>query len=61
MTQFTVEYDYDEFLEKKFQILILLNLIDEVFDIRDSLLMRINALEQIQRKKYVRHKKHLNL
>lgn len=41
-----LEYQYDEFLEKKFQILQLLNVIDEVFDIRDALIMRINILER---------------
>jgi len=41
-----LEYQYDTFLETKCQILQLLNVIDEVFDIRDIILMRINALER---------------
>ena len=45
-----LEYEYDEFLEKKCQILILLNIIDEVFKIRDLLIMRINTLKR--EKKY---------
>lgn len=44
-----LEYQYDEFLEKKCQILQLLNVIDEVFDIRDTLIMRINTLERQRR------------
>ena len=44
-----LECQYDEFLEKKCQILQLLNVIDEVFDIRDSLIMRINVLERQRR------------
>lgn len=44
-----LETQYDEFLEKKCQILQLLNVIDEVFDIRDSLIMRINVLERQRR------------
>ncbi len=42
------EYEYDDFLEKKFQILMLLNNIDEVFEIRDTLILRINALRRQQ-------------
>ena len=44
-----LEYQYDEFLEKKCQILLLLNVIDEVFEIRDEIIMRINALKRQQR------------
>lgn len=44
-----LEYQYNLFLEKKCQILQLLNVIDEVFDIRDSLIMRINTLERQRR------------
>ena len=40
------EYEYEEFLEKKCQILLLLNVIDEVFEIRDALIMRINSLQR---------------
>ena len=39
-----LEYEYDNFLEKKCQILMLLNVIDEVFDIRDTLIVRISTL-----------------
>lgn len=49
-----LENDYDEFLEKKCQILMLLNVIDEVFDIRDSIIIRINALERERRYRYMR-------
>lgn len=41
-----IENDYDAFLDKKCQILMLLNVIDEVFEIRDQLLLRINALKR---------------
>lgn len=41
-----LEYEYDEFLEKKCQILLLLGVIDEVFEIRNSLTMRVNILER---------------
>lgn len=44
-----LEYQYDEFLEKKCQILQLLNVIEEVFYIRDTLIMRINTLERQRR------------
>ena len=44
-----IEYEYDEFLEKRFQVLLLLNLIDEVLDIRDSLISRIISLQRRQR------------
>lgn len=50
-----LEYQYDMFLEKKCQILQLLNVIDEVLDIRDIISMRINALE---RQMYHYHKLH---
>jgi hypothetical protein len=43
-----LEREYDEFLEKKCQILQLLNVIDEVFEIRDTLVMRVNALRRQQ-------------
>lgn len=49
-----LEYQYDEFLEKKCQILLLLNVIDEVFEIRDSLIMRINTLEREYRNRKLR-------
>jgi len=45
-----LECEYDDFLEKKFQILMLLNVIDEVLEIRDTLIMRINVL--IRKEKY---------
>lgn len=44
-----LEHEYDEFLEKKCQILLLLNVIDEVFEIRDTLIIRVNALRRQQR------------
>jgi len=50
-----LEYQYDEFLEKKCQILMLLNIIDEVFEIRDTIIMRINSLKREQRYLQMRH------
>lgn len=50
-----LEYEYDEFLEKRCQILQLLNVIDEVFEIRDSLIIRINALERERRYRLMRY------
>jgi hypothetical protein len=47
-----LEHEYDEFLEKKCQILQLLNVIDDVFEIRDALIMRVNTLRRQQ--KYLR-------
>jgi len=44
-----LEYQYDEFLEKKCQILLLLNTIDEVLEIRDALTMRIIVLKREKR------------
>jgi len=44
-----LEREYDEFLEKKCQVLQLLNVIDEVFEIRDTLIMRVNTLRRQQR------------
>lgn len=41
-----LEYEYDTFLENKCQILLLLGLIDEVFEIRNSIILRINILER---------------
>lgn len=41
-----MEYDYEEFLEKRYQILLLLNMMEEVFKIRDLISMRINELER---------------
>lgn len=52
-----LEYDYDEFLEKKCQILLLLNVIDEVFKIRDSLIMRINFLERERRNRQLSYER----
>ena len=56
-----LEYQYDEFLEKKCQILELLNVIDEVFDIRDTLIMRINTLERQMRHHQERLKRDLKI
>ena len=52
------EYEYDVFLEKKFQILLLLNNIDDVFEIRDALILRINELrrQKIIRQKFYEYK-----
>lgn len=50
-----LEYEYDNFLEKKYQILMLLNNIDEVFDVREALIMRIIVLKRDNR-----HKRKLN-
>jgi len=52
-----LEQAYDEFLEKKCQILLLLNAIDEVFEIRDALIMRINGLERENRLREMRNKR----
>ncbi len=46
-----MEYEYDNFIEKKCQILMLLNIIDEVLDIRDVVIMRINVLKRHQKRK----------
>ena len=43
------ERKYGEFLEKKCQILLLLDSIDEIIDIREALLLQIYILEQEQR------------
>ena len=49
-----LELDYDEFLEKKCQILLLLNVIEEVFEIRDSLITRVNYLRRQKRYSIIR-------
>lgn len=49
-----LEHEYDEFLEKKCQILLLLNVIEEVFEIRDTLIMRVNALRRKERQRMMR-------
>jgi hypothetical protein len=49
-----LEHEYDEFLEKKCQILLLLNVIEEVFEIRDTLIMRVNALRRKERQRIMR-------
>jgi len=49
-----LEYEYDNFLKKKYQILLLLNIIDEVFEIRDVLIMRINAIKRQERNRQIR-------
>ena len=36
-----VERQYDEFLNNNFQILLLLNLLDEILEIRDMIIVRI--------------------
>lgn len=50
-----LEYEYDEFLEKNCQILLLLNVIDEVIEIRDALIMRISALDRERYQRQMRH------
>lgn len=45
-----LEYDYNIFLENKCHILLLLNMVEEVFEIRDALIMRINTLKRQQQK-----------
>lgn len=52
-----LEHAYDKFLEKKCQILLLLNAIDEIFEIRDALIMRINCLERENRLREMRNKR----
>jgi len=49
-----LEYEYDQFLNKKCQILLLLNVIEDVFEIRDSLILRINYLERQYRMRKIR-------
>lgn len=44
-----LEHEYDDFLEKKGQILLLLNNIDEVFYIREEIILRINYLRRHER------------
>jgi hypothetical protein len=44
-----LEHDYDEFLEKRCQILMLLDIIDEVFDVREQLILRIHSLKKTER------------
>lgn len=41
-----IEYQYDEFLNKKCQILLLLNLMEDVLEIRDIITRKINRLER---------------
>jgi hypothetical protein len=49
-----LEYEYDTFLEKKCQILQLLNVIDEVFEIRDMLIIRVNSLRRKERQRVIK-------
>lgn len=49
-----LEHDYDEFLDKKYQILMLLNIIDEVLEVRDQLICRINTLRRQERQRQMR-------
>ncbi len=46
-----MEHKYGVFLETKCQILMLLDVIDEVIEIREALLMRIRLLEYNRRKR----------
>ena len=45
-----VERQYDEFLNNNFQILLLLNLLDEILEIRDMIIVRIIQKELRNRK-----------
>ena len=40
-----LETQYDEFLNNNFQILLLLNLLDEILEIRDMIIVRIIQAE----------------
>ena len=40
-----LERQYDEFLNNNFQILLLLNLLDEILEIRDMIIVRIIQAE----------------
>ena len=46
-----LEYEYDNFLEKKCHILLLLNMTEDVFELRDAIVLQINALKR-QSQKY---------
>ena len=46
------EKQYDEFIDKKWQILLLLNKVEEILEIRDLIILRIVVLERKQRNKY---------
>jgi hypothetical protein len=48
-----LEHEYDDFLEKKFQILMLLNSIDEIIEIRDVIIRRIYVIKRLQRNKII--------
>ena len=41
-----LECEYEHFMEKRYQILLLLNMMEQVFEIRDLITMRINLLER---------------
>ena len=45
-----LEYEYDEFLEKRYQILMLLGYIDEIFEIRDAIMFQLNTVKRQQRR-----------
>jgi hypothetical protein len=45
-----LEYEYNNFLEKKCHILLMLNMVEEVFEIRDEIIIRINSLKRQQQK-----------
>lgn len=46
-----LEYEYDNFLEKKCHILLLLNMIEDIFELRDAIVLQINNLKR-QYQKY---------
>lgn len=43
-----LEQQYDDFLERKIQILLLLNCIEDVLEIREQLIIKINRLLRTQ-------------
>ena len=45
-----LEKKYDVFLDKKFQVLLLLDCIEEVFDIREQIIVKINILKRKEKK-----------
>ena len=48
------EKQYDEFLEKKWQLLLLLNQVEEILEIRDAIVIRIIVLEREQKELFQR-------
>jgi hypothetical protein len=48
------EKQYDAFLEKKWQVLLLLNQVEEILEIRDAIVIRIIVLEREQKELFQR-------